>query len=35
MEGNCVRSREMDGYSNGGKKLLRVINASGEKKKNN
>jgi len=31
MEDNCLVSREIEGYSNGGKDSNRVINASEEK----
>jgi len=31
MEGNCARSREMEGCSDGGKNPNKVVNASEEK----
>jgi len=35
MEGNYSRSREMEGYSVGGKNFNRVINASEEEEEDN
>jgi len=32
MKGNCLRPREMEGYSYGGKDSNRVVNASEEEK---